>query len=114
MYNKCMRYGKLKFINSITFDISRFGKHKHTLKFPEPVPLYLAVEEVEDWLSEQITEEYFNKIKNDTHFKDFSYEEFMKRRGNTSPNKGEMIRDCIFLERINIDKNGNATIWCGS
>jgi hypothetical protein len=86
------------------FDISRYGHHKYTLKFEEPVNVMEAIERIETFLSETASLQYFEAIQDDlfpgTEFKD------------TKP-RGSYLGDCIFLEHV-IVKGHQLTIQCGS
>jgi hypothetical protein len=49
-------------ITSVEFDISRYGKFTHTITFPDPVCEKEAIEKVEEYLSEPLTEKYYDVI----------------------------------------------------
>lgn len=103
------KYDKNAKITSITFDISRYGKHKHTLQFTEPITERAAIGRVQKWLSQSVTKEYFDVVKDDLFGRGmdgFSHEEFETR--------GDLLTSLIFLERISTDKMGHAVIQCGS
>ena len=92
-------------IMSISFH-TMLGNFSQTLKFPQKVTVFDAVKEVEKWLSEPMTEEYFNTIKDKDDLGYYSHTDF--------ENRGDLMCGHIFLERISIDENGNAKIHTGS
>jgi hypothetical protein len=97
----------LKYIKYITFDISRWGKYKETLNFEEPVTEQTAVLEVEKWLTNKATEEYFDKIKDNCYLKELS-------EYGPEPTRGRLLGDRRFLETL--EKNGYESVFieCGS
>jgi hypothetical protein len=52
-------------IYSVTFPITRYEEFSHTLKFKKGVSEKKAIDEVEKYLSQPMTEPYWNKIKSD-------------------------------------------------
>ena len=70
-----------------------------------------AVEKVEEWLSDKVTFEYFNNIKDDLFFKFDSIDEELEYIINK--NKGQLLTDCIFLEKASI-YSSQLIISCGS
>lgn len=95
-------------INSVTFDISRYGQYFHTLEFSSPVSEKIAIEKVEEYLSAPLTEDYYNNIADDL-FHGLPWEEAKEE----FTCRGECLTDCKFLERTYID-NGNLTFSMGS
>ena len=97
-----------KNIDKITFNISRYRKYKHTIVFNEFVTQKYAVENVEEWLSEKVTIEYYNKIKDDL---------FNSLGENVEniliKNRGDLLTDCIFLEELTY-LSTHLFIDCGS
>jgi hypothetical protein len=96
-----------KNINKITFNISRYRKYKHTIVFNEFVTQKYAVEKVEEWLSEKVTIEYYNKIKDDLFNSLSEYENILMK------NRGDLLTDCIFLEELKY-LSTHLFIDCGS
>lgn len=97
-----------KNIKKVTFDIGRYGKIQHTIKFKELVTLKTAIKTVEDFLCKPLTRYWFNKIqKNNDLFPTITKFE----KGWC---KGDLLGDCIFLEIAKVDENGNLTLQCGS
>ncbi len=98
-----------KYVKQITFDINRNRLYTHTLTFSNPVTQKIAVLEVEKWLSEKLTEEYFNiivkdKFKNNTDTFDM-YKDSIK---------GTLLGSSIFLEEITNITESHIFISCGS
>ena len=99
-----------KYVKQITFDINRNRLYTHTLTFSNSVTQKIAVLAVENWLSEKLTEEYFNiivkdKFKNNTNTFD------MYRKDSI---KGTLLGSCIFLEEITNITESHINISCGS
>ena len=101
----------IKNVGEIIFDISRYGKYIESIKFDEMVSAKYAVEKVEEWLSDKVTFEYFNYIKDDLFFKFDSIDEELEYIINK--NKGQLLTDCIFLEKASI-YSSQLIISCGS
>lgn len=97
-----------RYIDEITFDISRFGEVKHILSFPSPITEEGAINHIEEYLSVKVDNEYYNKVCNDLfHEKLSDYGE--------SPNRGDLLGDAKFLEKItSSSKKGSVIVWCGS
>jgi hypothetical protein len=75
------------------------------------VSVKCAVEKVKEWLSDKVTIEYFNNIKDDLFFKFDSVDEELEYIKNK--NKGELLTDCVFLEKATI-YSSHLIISCGS
>ena len=101
----------IKIVDEIIFNISRYGKYIQSIKFDEMVSVKYAVEKVEEWLSDKVTIEYFNNIKDDLFFKFDSVDEELEYIKNK--NKGQLLTDCIFLEKAVI-YSSHLIISCGS
>jgi hypothetical protein len=89
-----------KYVDKITFDISRYGKFTHSIEFNELVTEKFAVEKAEEWLSNKVTIDYFNSIKSDLFYKfdDVDKElEYIKDK-----NKGDLLTECKYLEEAKI------------
>lgn len=65
-------------VKSVTFDISRYHKYKETITFNINTSIIKAIERVEEYLSKEINEEYFNKIKND-NYENYKHTDFKYR-----------------------------------
>lgn len=74
----------------IIFDISRYGRHTKSLTV-DKCSDFEAVEIVEDYMSQPMTLEYYESIKDDLFF-GFQFDEFKVR--------GDALGDCKFLEKI--------------
>uniref|UniRef100_A0A6C0B796 Uncharacterized protein n=1 Tax=viral metagenome TaxID=1070528 RepID=A0A6C0B796_9ZZZZ len=96
-------------INHITFLIGRTGKYTHTLSFDKPVTEKHAISEVEKYLSEYSTEEYYLKIKDDLYIHDDDkYYPVEKKQ------RYIFIMESCYLEIINYISYNHVMIECGS
>jgi hypothetical protein len=100
-------YKNLKFVETVTFDISRYGEFSETIRFNKPVTIKNAIKKVEEYLSKQLTGEYFNKIKSDTAYSDSDWDDVK----DDIEIRGDVI--ACFLEDIEID-NSNIYLITGS
>jgi len=111
-YKLCITLDSIKkYVDKITFDISRYGKFTHSIEFNELVTEKFAVEKAEEWLSEKVTIDYFNSIKSDLFYKfdDLDKElEYIKDK-----NKGDLLTECKYLEEAKIHST-HLNIKCGS
>lgn len=96
-------------VTTVVFDISRYGKYTHYLLFKEPVNQQQAISKVEDFLSEPLTEEYYNQIKEDLFDDPMPFDEAK----DNYENRGACLTDARFLEIANFDR-GTLTLLCGS
>ena len=96
-------------IHRVTFDISRYGKKTHTIHFKEPVAQHEAIRDAEEFLSQPLTEEYYNTIKNDLFDKAMPWEH---AKGQYE-HRGACLTDARFLEFVELI-NGTLTLFCGS
>lgn len=97
-----------KIIDKITFNISRFRKYKHTIEFNEFVTQKYAVQKAEEWLSEKVTIEHYNIIKDDLTF--WNHDDL---NDILNKNRGQLLTECIFLEEANVYST-HLFIDCGS
>jgi hypothetical protein len=98
---------KVKYINSVTFDISRNSTNvSHTLSFEEKQTEKYAILQTEKWLSVKMTEEHFNLIK--------QYDEERTFDNFKNYNRGEMLGGGIFLEFIDKVTYNHISLSCGS
>jgi hypothetical protein len=88
-----------KIIDEITFNISRYRKYKHTIVFNEFVTQKYAVQKAEEWLSEKVTIEHYNLVKDDLFF---SLSDYGDINYILTKNKGQLLTDCIYLEEANV------------
>ena len=98
-----------KIVNSVTFNISRYGEFTETLHFDEPVTREEAVLKVEEWLSVPATWAYYEKIREDL-LMDEETPESLQSEGIL---RGDLLTDCRFLEVATL-KGGNLRLRCGS
>jgi hypothetical protein len=101
-----------KIVARIEFDISRYGEYQHCITFDPKVTEQEAIIEVEKYLSEPITKEYFNKIRDDMFDRDLTWTDVEKEGWPVC--RGDAMTDKKFLERITIDSTGNMTMFIGS
>jgi hypothetical protein len=99
-----------KIVDRITFNISRFRKYKHSIKFNEFVTKKMALQKAEEWLSERVTIEHYNLVKNDLNI---SLVECEDLNYILSKNKGYLLTDCIYLEKAYMYST-HLFIDCGS
>ncbi len=110
-YKLCIELDDIKKnVDQITFNISRFSKYKHSIKFDEFVTKKYAVQKAEEWLTEKVTIEYYNLVKDDLIF---SLSECNDLNYILSKNKGYLLTDCILLEKADIYST-HLIIDCGS
>lgn len=92
----------------VEFCISRYGAFWHTLTFDNPVSEKEAIDKIEEYLSQPMDDEYYNRIKRNL-FPGMKREEFSIRR--------DALGDCIFIETIEVGMNDDQLgmkFWCGS
>jgi hypothetical protein len=94
-----------KYINKITFNISRWGKIKKTLNFEIKQTEKEAILHAEKWLSEKITDIYFNDV-NESDI--FTFEQFKNQI------RGSMLSSAIFIEKIEKLNYNHIYLVCGS
>jgi hypothetical protein len=97
-----------KIVTSVKFNISRYGEHKHTISFQEPVSEMEAIQAVESFLSQSLDEAYYSKIRDDL-FHRYSFEDALK----WFTCRGDCLTDCKFLEHVDIS-GGHMVFFCGS
>jgi hypothetical protein len=108
-YKICIKLDDTKkIIDQITFNISRFRKYKHSIEFNEFVTQKYAVQKAEEWLSEKVTIEHYNIIKDDLTF--WNHDDL---NDILNKNRGQLLTDCIFLEEANVYST-HLFIDCGS
>ncbi len=95
---------KNKYVNKITFEISRCGKIKKTLSFEIKKTEKEAILEAEKWLSEILDEDYFNKVNTEQS----SFEIFKNRT------RGIVLSSAIFIEYITKIDSNHIYLECGS
>jgi hypothetical protein len=95
-------------VTSVTFYISRYATYDHTIAFDAPVTEAVAIEAVEAYLSEPITEEFYQQIKDDL-FHQYEWKEAQKY----FECRGDCLTDCRFLERTTVNM-GNLKFFIGS
>ncbi len=74
-------------VTSVTFWISRGFDYSHTIHFINPVTEQAAVKRAELYLSQPLTEEYYERVRDDCDMgavlDDFSYLGWLEKRGDT-------------------------------
>ncbi len=105
-YKKVHQFNDVnKIVNVITFDLSRYGKYTCEMHFSEPITQYEAIESAESFLSGLITDDYFNKLKDDM-YGDPKRENFKAR--------SDALGNATFLEGATINRKGNMKLQLGS
>ena len=98
-------------IKSVTFNVSRYGRFNKKLIFSNLVTIKEAIEKVEEYLSEKVTPDYYECIKDDLFYtfndygRDINY--------ICSLMRGNLLTDCICLEEIQIYRK-SLSLWCSS
>ncbi len=111
-YTNCLRRAydtQQRHIRAVEFDISRYGKHSRRIDFEQHVSEADAIHAVEAFLSEPLTQEYYESIKSDT-FHRASWEE--AQRCFTC--RGDALTDARFIEVVDVDKQGVLRFGIGS
>ena len=96
---------KHKYVKHITFNISRYGKIKQTLNFEVEKTEMEAIIEAEKWLSEKITQDYFDKTNENENV---SFNEYK------NSNRGLILSSAIFIEIIEKLEPNHIYLHCGS
>lgn len=98
-------------IKKIEFVIDREDSKEAVIEFPTPVPLCQALATVECWMSQPVTSEYFEMLRDDEDdpYEDYSYDEFSEE----FETRGDVLGGLRFLEMLNFH-GGSLKIECGS
>lgn len=102
------QYKRTANIVEVVFDISRYGRHVHTLRTSPRMTVKEAIKHVEDYLNVPMTDEYFESIKDDL-FPGTTLESLKVR--------GHALGDCRFLETIEtvkVEGGKRLILGCGS
>jgi hypothetical protein len=102
----------IKNVSIITFDISRYGKFKHTIFLDNLVTQKKGVREAEEFLSKRVTMEYYNKVKDDL-FAGLKYTEKELIEQVLFSNRGSLLGEHKYLESATVVE-GNLVLECGS
>jgi hypothetical protein len=99
-------------VKKVEFDISRYGEHTETLTFHKPVSRAFAISAVEEYLSEPLDPDYYNRIRDDLFMGDIEW----SQASAAYDNRGSCLTDCMFLESFDESKEekGLFVIFCGS
>lgn len=95
-------------VSKVIFNTSRYGKHQAVIEFGEPVTEIEAVQEAEKWLSQPLTEDHFELVKDDL----FTIRPVWE--GYKYSSRGTLLGSAIYLERIIRGDNGVITLRVGS
>ena len=95
-----------------SFRFSRYNgnKHQHRIDFPLPTTEKLAIEAAQAFLSQPLTQEWWDTIRLDT-FHEYTWEQ---AQAHDFKIRGHALTDCIFLESTELDDKGLLTFWVGS
>lgn len=97
------KLSSVKDVNSVTFDISRYGMYTKTLTFNDFLSEKEAIEQVEEYLSQPLTREWYEKVKDDLYFD--TYENYFED-STSKPCRGDLLTSLIYLDDImRIDKS---------
>ncbi len=105
------RPSERKYIKKVSFPISRYGDDFASLEFDKPVNEKQAIEAAEDYLSEPITEEYYESIRDNLSVKDLDFEQLEEEDFTT---RGDLLVGLIFLESIDEEMPGEVVFSLGS
>lgn len=99
------------YITSVTFPISRYGKVTREMKFAENEKQTedQAIKRVEHFLSQPVTREYFDAIKDDLFNRNLRFEDLAKYDFRC---RGDLLTDCVFLEGIDRVSAGAVVFRC--
>lgn len=112
VYNNSLGREYDKSINKIVFSISRYGKYKHTINFDKFVTEKKAIKSAESYLSEPLTKDYYDKIRDDLFVNvKTEYEEACKDYNYIC--RGHCLSDAIYLEESKRVEN-TIFLLCGS
>ncbi len=103
-----------RLVTSVTFWLSRGSKYPHTLYFRAPVTELETVKKAELYLSQPLTKEYYDRVKDDIRYecKKLSYSEWIAYWGDA---RGSCKGSARFLSINNRDwVEGHLTLDCGS
>ena len=88
-----------KNVDVVRFNMSRYGDHQYAIKFEKFLTIEEAIFEVEKFLSEVITEDYFNVVKDDLFCGDkLTWIDAQER----FKIKGDILGDAKFLESVSL------------
>ena len=94
---------------AISFNTSRYGKHRETLYFQDQVTRSRAIKEAEHYLSEPLTKEYFDNVKDDLEIKNLTWEEAQEMfncRGDVlGDSKIIEVLEYIYKEHLSVGTN---------
>ena len=86
-------------ITSVTFCISRYKKITKTINLPNPTTVCQMISIVENHLSQPLTEEWFDKVKEDSWGSDLKWSEYK----DCELNRGFMLTDAKFIESLSVE-----------
>jgi len=109
-YKWCELDDSKKLCKSITFPISRYSKHMHTIAFVMDLTEDEAVKKMCKFMMEPIDEKWFDNVKDDT----WTYDIDSKWESCSDMKRDELLTDCVRIESIKIDEMGNVTMFIGS
>lgn len=109
--NSCPAYNDHEKLNcgGVKFSISRYDKYSHTILFDKPCSVPDAISAAEEYLSYPLTEEYYNKFRDDLLESEWTWEQAK----NEYNNRGECLSDCGCLRYVELDDNGILSLFCG-
>lgn len=96
-------------VSSVTFSISRYGVHAHTINLWPMVTEAVAIAAAERYLSESLTEDHFAQIRDDLFGGDMSWTE----AAALYRCKGDCLSSARFLEVVELS-DGAMALHCGS
>eukprot|EP01135_Chromosphaera_perkinsii_P007321 Nk52_evm1s776 gene=Nk52_evmTU1s776 len=114
--------GKEENILSVQFPLTRFGDQQQLFQIIEPLTMKEAVHLLENFLSQHITQTYYEKHHQDSfHFSDTSFEKYstlLTQAGGENfdwlSTKWCMLGDMRYIEGVDVDQQGRITFQFGS
>jgi len=109
-YFKLCQIRDEKSVKSIRFDVSRYGNVKKIIKFKTPTTVSQAIVSAETYLSQKLTEKFYNQIQSDSFYKEYDWNEAKGLYGC----RGGCLSDAMYLEGYHVDSDGMLTLQIGS
>lgn len=99
---------KKKNVESVAFDISRYGALYHVINFKKPVTVKKAIKEAEKFLSKPLTKYWFDKIMKAEPKWKLSWDVY-----KDDSCRGDLLGGKTFLEEANMNR-GRLFLECGT
>lgn len=100
-----------RYVTSVLFSISLYGKVVSELTFDTEQTEEYAIKQVEAYLSRPITQSHFDAVKHDLFDPSLTFADLEKHDYCC---RGDLLTDCVFLDRIERITENKILLWCGS